>query len=95
MFNCCIYLSYGLVKAMDGSGRDHEEDLFEMIRHPENDPEIELDDTIQYLNESGEGIEEEPRDEGHTNNDDEGNVLQLTKSGEVYIRPLVIITCIN
>jgi hypothetical protein len=45
---------------------------------------------------TGEGIfEEEPRDEGHTNNDGKGNVLQLTKIGEVYIRPLVIITCIN
>ena len=63
---------------MDDSGRDHEEDLFEMIRHSEN-PEIELDDGSQYLNESDEGIEEEPRDEGHT------NILQLTKSGEVYI----------
>jgi len=80
---------------MDGSGRDNEEDLFEMIGHFENQ-EIELDDTIQYMNESGEGIEEEqPTNEGHTNNDGEGNVLQLTKSGEVYIRPLVIIPCIN
>jgi len=69
---------------MDDSGRNHEEDFFEMIRHSEN-PEIELDDGSQYLNESGEGIQEEPRDEGHTNNDGEGNVLQLTKSGEVYI----------
>ena len=44
-------------------------------------------------------FEEEPRDEGHKNNDDEGNDLELTKSNEVYIyiyvRPLVIITCTN
>ena len=78
---------------MDDSGIDHEEDLFEMIRHSEN-PEIELDhdDGSQYLNESGEGMfEGEPRDEGHNqNNDDEENDLQLTKSGEVYIRLLMI-----
>ena len=29
--------------------------------------------------------EQEPRDEGQTNNDGEENVRQLTKSGEVYI----------
>ena len=69
---------------MDDSVRDHEEDLFEMIPQSENQ-EIELDDGSQYLNEFGKGIEEEQRDEGHTNNDGEGNVLQLTKSGEVYI----------
>jgi hypothetical protein len=57
--------------------------MFDMIRS--QNPEIEPDDGSQYLNESGEGIEEEPIDEGHTNNDGEGNVLQLTKSGEVYI----------
>jgi hypothetical protein len=61
---------------MDDSGRNHEEDIFEMIRHDSENPEIELDhdDGSQYLNESGEGIEEEA-----------GNVLQLTKSGEVYL----------
>ena len=73
-----------------GSVTDHKDDLYDIIR--------EDDDGSQYLNESGEGIfEEEPRDEGHKNNDDEENDLQLTKSGEVYIyiRPLVIITCTN
>ena len=71
---------------MDYSGRDdhdQEDIMFDMIRS--QNPEIEPDDGSQYLNESGEGIEEEPIDEGHTNNDGEGNVLQLTKSGEVYI----------
>ena len=68
---------------MDDSGREREEDLFRMIRS--ENPEIELDDGSQWLNESSEWIEEEPRDEGHTNNDGEENVLQLTKSGEVYI----------
>ena len=81
---------------MDDSGIDHEEDLFKMIRSRRN-PEIELDDGSQYLNESGEGVEEEPRDEGQTNNDGKENVRQLTKSGEVYIyiRPLLIIRLIN
>jgi hypothetical protein len=71
---------------MDYSGRgdhDQEDIMFDMIRS--QNPEIESDDNSQYLNESGEGIEEEPIDEGHTNNDGEGNVLQLIKSGEVYI----------
>jgi hypothetical protein len=81
---------------MDASGRDdHDQEhiMFDMIQIPEGEPE---DDGSQYLNESGEGIfEEEPTDEGHTNNDGEGNDLQLTKTGEEYIRPLVIITCIN
>jgi hypothetical protein len=70
---------------MDDSGRDHEEDImFDMICSSQN-PENKPDDGSQYLNESGEGLEEEPRDEGQTNNDGEENVLQLTKSGEVYI----------
>ena len=81
---------------MDASGRDdHDQEhiMFDMIRNPEGEPE---DDGSRYLNNSGEGLfEEEPTDEGHTNNDGEGNDLQLTKIGEVYIRPLVIITCIN
>jgi hypothetical protein len=81
---------------MDASGRDaHDQEhiMFDMIRNPEGEP---ADDDGQYLNESDEGIfEEESTDEGHTNNDGEGNDLQLTKTGEVYIRPLVIITCIN
>ena len=72
------------------SGREQEDHMYEIIRDDD-------DDTSRYLNDSGEGMfEEQPRDEGHNqNNDDEENDLQLTKSGEVYIRPLVIITCTN
>ena len=74
---------------MDNTGRDGEETMFDIIRSPrpnENEPE---DDGSQYLNiNSGEGVlifdEDERRDEGH-NNDDEGNVLQITKTGEVYL----------
>ena len=42
------------------------------------------DDGSEFLNDSGEGMELERRDEGQTNNDDEENVGPLTKSGEVY-----------
>jgi hypothetical protein len=77
----------------DRDDHDQNEIMFEMIRNPEGEPE---EDGSQYLNNSCEGIfQEEPTDEGHTNNDGEGIDLQLTKTGEVYIRPLVIITCIN
>ena len=62
------------------SGREQEDDMYEIIREEDDD------DDSRYLNESGEGMLE---------GGDEGNDLQLTKSGEVYIRPLVIITCTN
>ena len=42
------------------------------------------DDGSEFLNDSGERVELERRDEGQTNNDDEENVGPLTKSGEVY-----------
>ena len=54
-----------------GSGREHKDDMHEIVWE-------EDDDRSRYLNESGEGmLEGEPRDEG--------NDLQLTKSAEVYI----------
>ena len=74
---------------MDNTGREGEEALFNIIRSPSPEHEPE-DDGSQYLNinNSGEGVlifvEDERRDEGH-NNDDEGNVLQITKTGEVYL----------
>ena len=46
------------------------------------------DDGSEFLNDSGEGMVVERRDEGQTNNDDEENVGALTKSGEVYILSL-------
>ena len=65
-----------------GSSRNREDDMYDIIR--------DQDDGSQYLNDSGDGMFEE-RDQGHTqNNDDEENALQLTKFGEVYIRPLMI-----
>jgi hypothetical protein len=70
---------------MDDSGRDHDEGIiFDMIRSYQNQ-ENEPDDGSQFLNESGEVLEGEPRNEGQTNNDGEENFLQLTKPGEVYI----------
>jgi hypothetical protein len=67
---------------MDNTGREGEEALFDIIRS--TSPE---DDGSQYLNTSGEGMmfdEDEQIDEGD-NNDDEGNVRQITKTGEVYL----------
>ena len=77
--------------------QDQEQLLYAMIRS--NAPPCPLpdfaedDDQAQdvvasYLNESGEGLELEPRDEGQTNNDGEGNVGPLTTSGKVYILSL-------
>ena len=69
---------------MDNTGREGEEALFDIIRSPSPN---DHDDGLQYLNPSGEGMmfdEDERIDEGD-NNDDEGNVLQITKTGEVYL----------
>ena len=68
---------------MDDSGRYHEEDIFDIIRSSQNQ-EDEPDDGSQFLNDSGDGLELEPIDEGQTNNDGEENVGSVTKSGEVY-----------
>ena len=69
---------------MDNTGREGEEALFDIIRFPSPD---DHDDGSQYLNTTGEGMmfdEDERIDEGG-NNDDEGNVLQITNTGEVYL----------
>ena len=62
---------------MDDRGRDDEQAMFDLIADGE-------DDGSQFMNDSGEGMELEPRDEGQTSNDGEENVGPLTKSGEVY-----------
>jgi hypothetical protein len=63
---------------MDDSGRAHEEDMFSIIRSPQNleEHDEQVDDGSQYLNDSGEGVEEEQMFQ---------NAEQLTNSGEVYI----------
>ena len=69
---------------MDNTDREGEEALFDIIRSSSPD---DHDDGSQYLNPSGEGMmfdEDERIDEGN-NNDDEGNVLQITKTGELEV----------
>jgi hypothetical protein len=74
---------------MDNTGREGEEALFDIIRSPSPEHEPEDDDGSQYLNNSGEGCmifdEDERIDEGDDNDVDEENVLQITKTGEVYL----------
>jgi hypothetical protein len=67
---------------MDNTGKEGEEALFDIVCSPS--PE---DDGSQYLNTSGEGMmfDEDERIDEDDNNDDEGNVLQITKTGEVYL----------
>lgn len=70
---------------MDNTGREGKEALFDIIRSPSPD---DHDDGSQYLNPSGEGMmfdEDERIDEGDDNDVDEENVLQITKTGEVYL----------
>ena len=75
--------------------RDEENAMYDLIRF--GNKENEVDDGSQYLNPSGEGIEEEqPRDEGEpADNDGEEIFLHHYKSGEVLICPLVIIRSID
>ena len=73
---------------MDNTGREGEETLFDIIRSPSPDQENEEDDGSQYLNNTGDGMifDEDERIDEVQNNDDEGNVvLQITKTGEVYL----------
>ena len=53
---------------MDNSGRDREEDMFDIIRHPEGGAEDGgAGDGSEFLNDTGEGMEEpEQRDEAQT-----------------------------
>ena len=84
---------------MDGRDRDHDQQnvMYDMIRSG-NEENEEVDDGSQYLNPSGEGIEEEqPRDEGEPADNDDGEEIfvHLTDSGELLISPLVFIRCID
>ena len=64
---------------MDRTTEEQEDILNDIIAGGGDD-----DFSSQFLNDSGEGMELERRDEGQTNNDDEENVGPLTKSSEVY-----------
>ena len=73
-----------------------EEMMWDIIRgedgknHREYDA-VDDDDISSYLDLSGEGLQQEPVEEGQTNNDDEGNVIvdPSTTTGEVYILSLL------
>ena len=71
---------------MERANADDEQILLGMIRGGVG--ATREDEVSSFLNDSGEGLELEPRDEGQTNNDDEGNVGPLTTFGEVYILSL-------
>ncbi len=79
----------------DNTGREGEQTLFDMIRHPrgpDDDQNEEDYDGSEFLNNTGEGdmiFDRDDRiDEGmnYDYDDDEENVdLETTKTGEVYI----------
>ena len=74
----------------------HEEMMWDIIRsedgknHREDDV-VDDDDISSYLYLSSEGLQQEPVEEGQTNNDAEGNVVvdPSTTTGEVYILSLL------
>jgi hypothetical protein len=66
---------------LDDGGRAHEEDIFSIIRSPQNLEELHdesLDDGSQYLNEYDDGLEAVEEQIFQ-------NAEQLTMSSEVYI----------
>ena len=79
----------------DNTGREGEQTLFEMIRHPrgpDDDQNEEDYDGSEFLNNTGEGDMIFDRDDridevmNYDYDDDEENVdLETTKTGEVYI----------
>ena len=66
------------------NGRDGEEDIFAIIRQPEGEAEASgAEDGSQFLNESGDGMELERRDEAQTSTEcDDGS--QNVGLSEVY-----------
>ena len=77
----------------DNTGRDREEELFDIIRSPRApDNRNEEDDGSQYLNNTGEGDDMIFDRDGWIDEvmnydyDDEENVdLEITEAGEVYL----------
>ena len=63
---------------MENLDRETKNDVFDIINFGTED------DPSQFLNDSSNGLELDPIDEGQTNNDGEENVGSVTKSGEVY-----------
>jgi hypothetical protein len=68
---------------MDYGGRGDEEELFKITQesgaHDDGGDDGGSEDGSQFLNNAGEGMELEARDEGQTR-----NVGALTKSSEIY-----------
>ena len=69
---------------MDNSGREREEDIFEIIRHTEcGSEEGPITDGSEFLNPTGDGMEpEQSRDEAQTSDDCDDEAV--TKTGKVY-----------
>ena len=73
------------------NSRDHEEDIFAILRQPEGGAEVGgaedsgAEDDSQFLNESGPGMELERRDEAQTSVecDDDSQIGGHPQSGEV------------
>ena len=79
---------------VDNTGREREEELFDIIRSPHRLDDLnEADDGSQYLNNTGEGdekifdLDDRPDEVMNYDYDDTDNVdLQITKTtGEVYL----------
>ena len=73
---------------MDNTGRQGEDALFNVIHSSPRPDEFEEDDSSQYLNPTGEGMifdEDERIDEVENYDDKENVVLEITKTGEVYL----------
>ena len=74
------------------NGRDHEEDIFALIRQPEGGAEVGgaedsgAEDGSQFLNESGPGMELERRDEAQMSTESfhDSQIGGHPQSGEVY-----------
>lgn len=74
------------------NGRDHEEDIFALIRQPEGGAEVGgaedsgAEDGSQFLNESGPGMELERRDEAQTSTESfhDSQIGGHLQFGEVY-----------
>ena len=76
---------------MDDFGcRDHEEDMFALIRQPEGGAEVAgaedigTEDGSQFLNESGQGMEVENEEQTSHECDGDSKTSGHPPSGEVY-----------
>ena len=72
------------------SGRDNQEDIFDIIWQPEGGAEaggaeagLEFDGS-EFLNEDGDGMELDRRDEAHTSSESDDGSQNVGPSAEVY-----------